>query len=63
MTGVVQEVSGKRMLLVRFQHGCEKYLKLNQLTVVTLYKSPMEEEPKVPMVAMIPDDTVTLEKR
>ena len=45
-----------------FQYMCEKELNLNQLTVITVYKSPVEEEPKVPMLAVIPDDTVPLEK-
>ena len=48
---------------MRFQDGCEKYVTYNKLTVVTVDKTPVKEEPKVPMIAMIPDDTVTLEKR
>ena len=34
LTGVVQAISGKRRLLVRFHDGCEKNLSSNQLTVV-----------------------------
>ena len=30
LTGVVQGVSGRRRLLVRFQNGCEKNLSSNQ---------------------------------
>ena len=30
-----QGVSGKRRSLVRFQYGCEKYMALNQLTIMT----------------------------
>ena len=34
LTGVVQGVSGRRKVLVRFQNGCENNLSLNQITVV-----------------------------
>ena len=34
MTGVVQEVVGKRRYLVRFQDGLEKEMSLNQITIV-----------------------------
>ena len=53
---------GKRELLVIFQGGCEKDLILNQLTVGTSEKSPMDEEPKVTTISVIPDETVDLEK-
>ena len=62
LTGVVQGVSGKMRFLVRFQDGCEKDLILNQLTVGTSEKSPMDEEPKVTTISVIPDETVDLEK-
>ena len=59
---MVQVVYGNKRSLVRFQHGCEKDLKSNQLSIVILEKSPMEEEPKVPRIAVIPDETVMSEK-
>ena len=31
---VVQVVSGKKRLLVRFQHGCQNNLSSNQLTIL-----------------------------
>ena len=34
LTGVVQGVSGRRRLFVRFQNGCKNNLSSNQLTVV-----------------------------
>ena len=34
LNGVVQGVSGKRRLFVRFQYGCKNNLYSNQLTVV-----------------------------
>ena len=43
-TAVFQKVSVKWMFLVRFQYGCEKYLTSNQLTAVTVEKSPVNEE-------------------
>ena len=36
LTGLVQGVSWKRMLLVTFQGGFDNYLTSNQLTVVTV---------------------------
>ena len=40
-TGVVQVFSGKRILLVRFHDGCDKYMTSNQLAVVTVEMSPI----------------------
>ena len=59
---VVQEVSGNRRFLVRLQDGCEKDLTSNKLTIVTVYKSPVDEEPEVNMIAMVPNETVDLDK-
>ena len=54
LTGVIQGVSKKRRLLTSFQYGCKK--------AVILEKRPVEEEPKVPMIPVIPDETFTSEK-
>ena len=47
---------------MRFQDGCEKYVTYNKITVVTVDKTPVKEEPKVPMIAVIPDEIVPLNK-
>ena len=52
MTGVVQEVVGKRRYLVRFQDGLEKEMSSKQLTVV-LVRSEVEEEIEVREVEII----------
>ena len=44
LAGVVQGVSGKRRLLVRFQDGFDKDLNSNQITTTTIEKIPMDEE-------------------
>ena len=36
LTGVVQRFSGNKRFLVKLQDGSEKYITLNQLTVVTV---------------------------
>ena len=61
-TGVVQGVSGERTFFVRFQDGCKKNLTSNQLTAVTAQKIPMYQEPEVPTISVIPDNTVDSEK-
>ena len=61
-TGVIQGISGKKRFLVRFQYGCEKYLTSNQLAIVILQKSLVEEETKVHMIPEIPKEQVTPEK-
>ena len=61
-TGVVQRVSGERRFLVIFKYRCEKGMASNQLTVVKLEKTPMNEEAEVPMISVIPDESVNLEK-
>ena len=50
---MAQGVSGKRILLVRSQDGCEKDLNLNQLTIMTLVNIPLSEEVKVPTISVI----------
>ena len=60
--GVVQLVSVKRRLFVRFHGGCEKDLNLDQLSVVTVDKFPMTKEAEVPTISAITDKTVDLEK-
>ena len=62
LIGVVQGVSENRRFLVRLQDGCEKDLTSNKLTVVTVYKSPVYEEPEVNMIAMITNKIVDLDK-
>ena len=59
---MVQGVLGGRILLVRFQNGCEKNLSSNQLTVVIVDKIPVEEEPSVSTTPEIPEDQVEKEK-
>ena len=50
------------MFLVRFQDGCKNDPTLNQLTIVIVEKSPIEEEPEVPTITEIPEEQVTSEK-
>ena len=47
---MVQLVSGKITLLVRFQVCCEKDMTLNQLTVLIVYSSAVAKAAKVPMI-------------
>ena len=54
MSGVVQEVVGKRRYLVRFQDRGEKEMLLNQLSIV-VFRSEVEEEIEVREVEMIPE--------
>ena len=59
---MVQSVSGRRRLLVRFQNGCENNLSSNQLTIVTVEKITEEKEPEVSEITEIPEEQVELEK-
>ena len=59
-TGVVQGVSGKNSLLVRFKDGCENNLSLNQLTVMIVENIPEYKEPEVFSVPDIPEEQVEL---
>ena len=61
-TGVVQAISGKRKLLVRFHDGCEKNLSSYQLTVVTPHEILVEEAPLVSTIPEIPEDIVESHK-
>ena len=54
---MVQGVYGKKMFLVIFQDGCEHYMTLNQLTVMTVEKIPVEEETDVTRITEKPDNT------
>ena len=47
---------------MRFQYRCKNYLTLNQLTVVILYKSPVEDTSDVPTITEITDETFHSEK-
>ena len=62
LAGVVQGVSGRRRLLVRFQNGCEKNLYSNQLTVVTAHEILVEDAPEVSTIPEIPEDNVEIHK-
>ena len=62
LTGVVQVISWKTMLLVRFQDVCENNLSSNQLTIVILENIPEEKEPKVFTNPEIPEEQVRLEQ-
>ena len=55
LTGVVQGISGKRRLLVRFQDRCEKFMTSNQLTVMKVERITMTKEAKVLKISVIPD--------
>ena len=57
-TGGFQGVSRKKSFLVRFQSWFKNYLASNQLTVLIVDKSPLEEEPEVPTIPVIPDEKV-----
>ena len=45
-----------------FQDGFEKDLTLDQLTILIVEKSPVEEEPEVLTITEMPEENVTLEK-
>ena len=61
-TGMVQGVSGKKRLLVRFQDGFENNLSSNQLTIVIVEKISEEKEPEVSDISEIPEEQFELEK-
>ena len=48
---------------MRFQDRCKNNLPSVQLTIVIVYKTPVDKEPKVHMNPEIPEEQVTLEKR
>ena len=54
MTGVVQEVLGKRKYLLRFQNGLKKDMLSNQITIVVV-RSEVEEYIEAREVEMIPE--------
>ena len=54
ITGVVQEVVGKRSYSVRFQDWLKKEMSSNQLTIVVV-RSEVEEEIEVREVEIIPE--------
>ena len=62
LTGVVQGVSGRRGLLVRFQHGCKNNMSSNKLTVMIVEKIIEEKEPEVSEISEIPEDNVEKQK-
>ena len=62
MNGVVQGVSGKRVFFVVFRYECEKDLKLNQLSSVTVERIILTKEAKAPLIYVIPDETIDLDK-
>ena len=60
LSSLLQVVSGNKRILLRFKDVCEKYLTLNKLSLVTVDKIPVDEEPGMPMISGIPDETVDL---
>ena len=54
ITGVMQEVVGKRSYSVRFQDWLKKEMSSNQLTIVVV-RSEVEEEIEVREVEIIPE--------
>ena len=62
LTGVVQDILGKRRFLVRFHDGCEKNLSSYQLTVVTAHEILVEEAPLVSTIPEIPENIVESHK-
>ena len=54
LTVMVKGVLGRRKILVSFQNGCKKNLSSNQLNVVIVEKIPVEEEPEVSTIPVIP---------
>ena len=58
LTCVVQGVSGKRSVLDMFKDGNEKDMTPNQLTIMILKKITVTEEFKVPVIYVIPDETI-----
>ena len=62
MTGVVHGLSDNRRLLVRFQDGYENDIILNKLTDMTVDRIPVTEEDNVPVIYVMPDETIDLEK-
>ena len=59
---MVQGVSRKKRLLVRFQDGCENNLSSNQPAIMIVKKIPEEEEPEVFENPEIPEKQVDFEK-
>ena len=59
---MVQGVSGKKRLLVRFQDGCKNNMYLNQPTVVIVENILEEKEPEVSEIDEITEEQVELEK-
>ena len=59
---MVQDVSGRRRFLLRFQNGCKNNLYYNQLTIVIVEEIQVEEETEVSTIPEIPEDQVELEK-
>ena len=62
LTRVVQGVSGKSRLLVRFKDGYEKDMTSNQISVMTEEKIPMTKEADITMISVVPYDIIYLEK-
>ena len=56
LTGVVQGVSGKKRILMRFQDGCKNNLFSNQLTIVIVEMIPEEKEPEFAAITDTPKD-------
>ena len=48
--------------MLRFKDRCEKYLTLNHIAVVTVDSIPLTKEAEMPILSVIPDDTIDLDK-
>ena len=59
---MVQGVSGKMVLLVKFQDGYDKDMTMNQITGVKLDRIPVTKEAEFPTIYAILDWEVDLEK-
>ena len=61
-TDLVEETSGNRRFLVRFQYGCEKDMTLKQPTAVNVDRIPMTKYYKVTTIYTKPEEEDDLEK-
>ena len=62
MTGVVERVVDKMMLLVIFRDGCDNVLDPNQLINVIVDRIPVPKSAKAPTIYMKPEEKFYLKK-
>ena len=60
LTDFLKGVSGKRRFLVRFQGGSDKYLILNQHTILIVFSNPVTKEAEVPTIYVITEGDIDL---